>query len=421
MKGAAGRTTRAWLTLCVLFAPIHVQTTFAQAVSHRGFAEGAAYVFPQTTSNDRTNLVGDLLAREEVFANPAEWIRLAAGFELRANSHDQIEDSWALRFWDRTDRRPRLTVRTLNATLTHGPFTLDVGKQFIRWGKTDIVVPTDRFSPRDYLTVIEAPFIAVTGVRGSAQLGGYTIEGVWSPRLTPSRTPLLTQRWAGRAGEVSAMIPIIETPPDFPDGAQAGIRVGHITDRLEYSASFYDGFNSLPNFLVRDAEVPSAPFELERVYPPIRTYGADLAIPLPYFTVKAEGAYFTSSSPTTDEYVLWVLQLERQRGEWVFVGGYAGEAVTKERALLSFAPDRGLSRSIVARATFTVDANRSFDFESAIRQNGDGVYGKAEYSQARGQHWRTTIAGIVLAGEDDDFIGQYHRNSHVRVTVRYSF
>jgi hypothetical protein len=27
----------------------------------------------------------------------------------------------------------------------------------------------------------------------------------------------------------------------------------------------------------------------------------------------------------------------------------------------------------------------------------------------------------VLAGEDDDFIGQYHRNSHVRVTVRYSF
>jgi hypothetical protein len=116
-----------------------------------------------------------------------------------------------------------------------------------------------------------------------------------------------------------------------------------------------------------------------------------------------------------------VLQLEKQRGEWVFLGGYAGEVATREGAPLSFAPDRGLSRSIVARASYAIDANRRAEFETAVRQNGDGIYGKAEFSQAHGQHWRATVTAVLLTGEPDDFIGQYRRNSHVRLTIRYSY
>lgn len=160
---------------------------------------------------------------------------------------------------------------------------------------------------------------------------------------------------------------------------------------------------------------------IARVYPPIRTYGADAAVPLPWFTIKGEAAYFTSPSPTTDEYVLCVVQLEKQRGEWVFLGGYAGEVTTRKRAALTFAPDRGLSRSIVARASYTIDANRRVEIESAVRQNGAGLHAKAEYSQARGQHWRATVTAIVLAGERDDFIGQYRRNSNVRLAIRYRY
>ena len=409
------------LGLCLFLSLSQAGPALAQAVSHRGFVEAVGYAFPQTTQNDDAHLVGDLLAREEVVARPVEWLRLTGGLELRANSHDQIDDSWSLRFWDRTDRRPRLVVRTLNATATRGPFTFDVGKQFIRWGKTDIVVPTDRFSPKDYLTVIDAPFLAVTGARGTAQLQNYTIEAVWVPQMTPSRTPLLTQRWAGRAAELAATVPIVETPTSFPHGGQTGIRFGHVAGRLEYSASFYDGFNHQPDFRVNAPETPSDSIHIERVFPPVRSYGADASIPFPWFSIKVESAYLTSSSDTTDEYVLYVVQLERQHGEWAFVGGYAGEVVTRERSSLSFAPDRGLSRSLVGRASYTVDTNRSIDLETAIRQNGDGVYAKAEYSQGLGQHWRAALAGVLLSGENDDFIGQYHRNSHVRLTIRYSY
>jgi hypothetical protein len=31
------------------------------------------------------------------------------------------------------------------------------------------------------------------------------------------------------------------------------------------------------------------------------------------------------------------------------------------------------------------------------------------------------VTGAVLGGEADDFLGQYRRNSHAILTVRYSF
>jgi hypothetical protein len=56
-----------------------------------------------------------------------------------------------------------------------------------------------------------------------------------------------------------------------------------------------------------------------------------------------------------------------------------------------------------------------------VRQNGKGVYAKAEYSQALGQHWRVTGGLALLRGDALDFLGQYRRNSHAILTVRYSF
>ena len=52
-------------------------------------------------------------------------------------------------------RRGRRRETTNGATVAAGGFTLDVGKQFIRWGRADVLNPTDRFAPRDFLNVID--------------------------------------------------------------------------------------------------------------------------------------------------------------------------------------------------------------------------------------------------------------------------
>jgi hypothetical protein len=413
------------LLLCLVLLPI---AAAAQTVSQRGFAEGTATLFPQRTIQDPTRAVGDLRVRDELFYKPAPWVQFAAGIDVRANSHDQVDDSWALDYWDRGIRRPRLSVRRLTTTLTRGRLTLDTGKQFIRWGKTDIVTPTDRFAPRDFLNVIDPEFLAVTAVRAVALVGRETFDGVWMPRFTPSRVPLSDQRWSGPAS-TETLLPVVDGGAVLPSGRQLGVRWSHVGDALEFSVSYFDGFNHLPTIDSTFAPAPPA-VVVTRVYPAIRTYGADLAVPTQWFTVKAESAYFTASSGQTDaaqnaaqndEYVLYVVQLECQSGEWVFVGGYAGEIVTRPGGSAAFAPDRGLSRSLVGRASYTIGPTRSVAVEGAVRQNGDGVYAKGEYSQAYGQHWRVTVAGVLIRGENGDFLGQYRRNSNATLGVRYSF
>jgi hypothetical protein len=138
-------------------------------------------------------------------------------------------------------------------------------------------------------------------------------------------------------------------------------------------------------------------------------------------TLKLEAAYMMSPKHETEEYVLYAIEIERQVGEWLFDVGYAGDAVTDSLAYVGFAPDRGVAKSIIGRVAHTVDPRRSFAVEGAVRQNGDGYFGKAEYSQAFGQHWRLTLTGVGIGGEPDDFLGQYQHNSHASAGLRLSF
>jgi len=390
----------------------------AQTISQRGFVEANGVGFPQPAPNDTTQLVGDVLVREEVFFRPARWIQLAAGVDLRADSHDRVEDRWQLDFDDRGVLRPRSGVRRLSASLSAGAFSLEVGKQFIRWGRADLLNPTDRFAPHDFLDVVNLELLAVNAVRPSVQIGDETFEAVWVPHLTPSRSPLFDQRWTVVTPEAEGLR-IIDGGAVYPAGSQHGLRWSHAASRVEASLSYFDGYHHLPAFSVRQPS-PDA-VELTRNYPELRSYGGDIAVPAGWLTVKGELTYFTSPHATTDEYVLYVVQVERQARGWLLIGGYAGEAVTQSRGTLSFSPDRGLARSIIVRTVRATDPARTILVELVAHQNGDGAYVKGEYSRVIARHWRLTMNGVGIAGEAHDYLGQYNRNSHGSIALRFSY
>jgi hypothetical protein len=406
-------------TAAVVLVALGAGNAPAQTVTQRGFVEARGFFFPQTTPGDDTRGMMDVLAREEAVFKPSDWLQVSGGVELRANSYNQVESSWEVNFRDRGTRRPALSVRRLAATLTRGPLTLDLGKQFVRWGKADILTPTDRFAPRDFLNVIDNEFLGVTAARAVWQGAQHSVDVVWVPFFTPSRVPLLDQRWTPVPDD-SPNFTLVDGGAALPGGQQAGIRWSHAGDGFEMSASYFDGYNHLPTVEVFPKS-GSPEILVRRLYPRIRTVGADAAVPTTWFTIKGEGAYFKSSSPLVDDYLLYVIQLERQTGEWLLLAGYAGEWVTERRAQAVFAPDRGLTRALVARASYTIDTNRSVAIETSVRQNGDGVYVKGEFSRAQGRNWRTTVSGAVLGGDADDFLGQYRRNSHAILSLRYSF
>ena len=402
-----------WLPAALLL--FLVATLHAQNFSQRGYLETTALVFPQTAPNDSAHAVGEALFRYEAFYKLTN-LRFAAAVDARTDTHRETDRDWGGAWWDRSRRRPLFAVRRLSATYTRGRLTVEAGKQLIRWGKADVLTPTDRFAPRDFLNVVDSDFLPITAARVTYGTQSDTVDLILSPRLTPSRVPLLNQRWA----VLPPAIPLHELDPAFPGGPQFGARWNHIGAAAEYSFSFYNGYDHLPlfhvqpNFALQRADV-------QRFYPQMRMYGADAAAPLGPVTLKGEAAYFTSTDPQADNYALWVLQLERQAGEWSLVAGYAGQVTTVHRSTLGFSPVRGFARAVVAHAGYTIDVNRSLAFEAVVRQNGQGVYAKAEYSQAFGQHWRATAGFAVVRGDAADFLGQYRRNSHAILTLRYSF
>lgn len=391
----------------------------AQEFSQRGFIETQVVLYPQTAQLDRTRVVAEALLRYEPALKVSDWLRLAATLDARRDTHEQVTRAWTIDWRDRGIERPSLSVRRLVATFAAPHITVDVGKQFVRWGRTDIVNPTDRFAPRDFLAVTDNDFLGVTAARLAYESRDNTIDFVVVPSFTPSRIPLAGQRWTVLRDTV-ADASIHDHGSRFPGGTQMGVRWSRVGSGYEVSLCFYDGFNHLPSI---DVRVTPRPFQIDvtRAYPAIRMYGADTALPLRWLTVKGEIGYFATDDKNADEYVLYVLQVERQAGEWFIVGGYTGEIVTTKRSHFDFAPDRGLTRAFVTRAGYTVDVNRSVAVEAAVRQSGDGIWTKAEYTSTWGQHWRTTVAATVIRGTSDDFLGQYRRNSHATVTARYSF
>jgi len=392
-----------------------------QTVEQRGFVEAHGELYPQSGQRDGTRAMAEARFRYELAIDVARWVRVRGSFDARTDTYGQVERSWTVDFRDRTRLRPALSIRSVNATLGRGRVTLDLGKQFIRWGKADIVNPTDRFAPRDFLTVTDADFLAVSGARLTVGGDSDMVEGAWVPWFTPSRIPLFDKRWTVLPAE-AATFDVVDAGTVFPGGPQWGVRWNHLAAGYEFSISYFDGNNHLPIIdTVVDPSSGPPVLALSQRFPRMRMAGADLAWPLRWFTLKAETGYFTAPDHDADEYLLYVIQLERQQGELSFVGGYAGETVRVVRTLRDFAPDRGLSKAFLGRIAYTIDANRSVSAETAVRQTFKSVWLKGEYSQAVGGHWRTTVVGVLIRGEPDDFIGQYRENSYVSVALRYSF
>lgn len=404
------RLALAWLVGCCLLA---------QDFTQRGFIETRSDVFPETAPNDSGHILGGALFRWEPAYRVSPELRIQASFDARADTHWQTERSWRLDWLDRSLRRPAFSVRRLSATWHRGEFTVEAGRQFIRWGKADILNPTDRFAPKDFLSVTNTDFLGVTALRATWERQGDTLDLVWTPVFTPSRAPLPNQRWTVLPAEARS-IPFRDLGSRYPGGPQFGARWNHVASGYEYSLSLFDGYNHLP---LLDTKLSLAPLgvDVQRYYSKLRMYGGDAAVPLKWLTLKGEAGWFTSSTAQADEYVQYVVQAERQSGEWAFVGGYAGEKVTRKRFPAEFAPDRGLTRAFLGRASYTIDANRSVAFETAVRRNGAGSWLRGEYSHAFGQHWRATAGVTWIRGDEADFLGQYHRNSYFSLAARYSF
>jgi hypothetical protein len=394
-------------------------TVQGQEFSQRGFMEIDGDIYPELTQNDMAHGIGEGRVRYEPEWKPRHWFTLSASLEAQVDSHRQVARDLHFDWQDRSLERPALSFRRLAAVFTKNNLTFTLGKQFIRWGEADFLNPTDRFAPKDLLNVVDPEILAVTAARITYTKGDNTFDFVWQPRFTPGRIPLINHRWTFLPAAFD-QLDIQDLGSSFPGRSSFGARWNHTGVGYEYSLSYYDGFNYLPTFDEHfSSTLSSATFS--RMYPALRLYGADLTVPLAPFTVKGEAAYFTAPAKQQDEYLLYVLELERQMHDLRVTFGYAGEVVTAHSGALQFAAEQGFARAVIGHAQYALDSNRTLTLDAFVRQNGRSSLFRPGYSQSFGEHWRATVGFAWLRGEENDFLGQYHRNSFAMAGLRYSF
>ena len=267
--------------------------------------------------------------------------------------------------------------------MNRGPFSLEVGKQFIRWGKADILNPTDRFAPRDYLTVVDNDFLGVTGARAIYESGSETVDLVWVPRFTPSRTPLLKQRWTVLPPLLAEHFFIADYGAVFPKRSEFGARWNHNGSGYEFSLSFYDGFDHLPLVL----SIP--PPMLGRI-DLVRTYPADEDVRwrcrrAPPLVHRQRRSRLLHEPDTGSRRIRHLRHPARTAGWrvalwWAATPGISSRARRRGSSAPAFpwstqieqgqfSPERGLARSFLGRIAYTIAANRELVVETAVRRD----------------------------------------------------
>ncbi len=153
---------------------------------------------------------------------------------------------------------------------------LKLGKQFVFWGRTDWVNPTDNITPWDYTNMtaeIEDYRISVTAAKMDWYFGTSSLEFVFVPFFRPNKTGM----------EITGAKTIL--PEQKPENWQEGVRFSSSVGGLNFSTSYLRGFELFPSVI---PELNALNIE----YKPQQVFGADFDYAIGRFVFKGEGAYY---------------------------------------------------------------------------------------------------------------------------------
>lgn len=220
----------------------------------------------------------DLDDREH-FAGSALWLKAAP--KLLPNA-SLLVDGW-IRNQDLFHEEATVgELREAYVDLSLGPVDLRLGKQIIAWGRADRINPTDNLTPRDFTLLVpddDDQRLGAPALKASYHLGDITLTAVGIPYFEPHTTPLKKP-----APPFTAR----KRLPDNPVG-QWGIKVEQTGKALDWSVSYFDGFDLSPDLGIDRAT--SSSVELLLRHHRVRVIGADAATTIGRYGLRGEAAY----------------------------------------------------------------------------------------------------------------------------------
>ncbi len=434
-----------WLRCVCLAIFVGPRSAFPQAHwEYGGYLETAGYFYSHRPQPSDTLAKG--VARFQVWSRTilSKNISWRATYEFRLDTHRDIDRRKCVDTTDRGLLQPAGSLGEFYVDLKLNRMDLRVGRQEIRWGRADGYSPTDNVIPYDYLDTSAEERIAVPALKADAFFGQTHLEAAWIPVFTPTRLPLLGQRWFPSLPS-SASVPVAPgNPPVSVDliyrngsinlpaltlrNGQWGLRWNQVVPRAEFSLSYFDGFDDIPFFWAARAGLqptaeprPKFVIALNRDFYRVRIAGADFATGIGRFGLRGEVAYYDQTDPNNLDRVLLVVGLDRSWGDWFALVEYAELGVAGDYPYPATFPDLALRSTAMWRVERTLGPSQSVEINGAVGLRDGGVLVQPLYSRALSNRWRLKIGASLIAGSADSYLGQYAMNDSLNLQLRCTF
>lgn len=310
---------------------------------------------------------------------------------------------------------------------------LRVGKQIIVWGKADKINPTDNLSPRDYTLLApedDDQRLGAYAAKATYNFNDWSLTGVWLPEFRPNVLP--TPHVSG-----------VSFSEKIPQGRGGGIKVEQSGNAIDWSASYYNGFDLNPDLSVGSVSANGLNLSLD--HHRVSVFGADAATVVGRYALRAEAAYtYTEDSDGLNPFVKnphlhLVAGGDRTFLEYLninlqyyvrYVSHYQDPTAVSDPALRTVAIQEAVLSNQFDRfqhgMSFRVSnkwMNETLEGEIAgitSFTRRDFVL-KPKLIYSINDSWKGSLGANLFRGEDNSFYGRLKDNSSVFMEAKYSF
>ena len=424
--------------------PSEGETRSLASLGIKGEAIFKSYTYFQEAPADDRLYREEGILRLEWTRQFAPWIGVKAVGEVRGDTDGDANGVY-FDIPDTNRHRSILSLREGTATFRWAPVDVTIGKQFFAWGTADAYNPTDNLNPYDYLDVLDTDKMAVYSVAARVQAGPTSLVAVVVPLFTPSRLPEANSRWAPPPPPgVLAVLNDREVPGTELANVQFAARVRTTVAGWDLSASYYEGFDDVPQFRAASVQSPSgtAVASLTPVFARIRAVGADFSTTVRGIEVHGEAAVkFTPKNGREDRFQSiggFTYTWDGLGFQWLDAVSltleYAGEIALRIRdpsILPSGGGDSALGDLLAFNAFQNTASGRlllkvSEDTQIKLTGNLNFAGPTSYYAQVALAHRFTDAfqaeAGLdFLGGDARSFWGRWASNDRIFVVLRYLF
>ena len=316
---------------------------------------------------------------------------------------------------------------------------LSVGKQIITWGRADGVNPTDNLSPKNYTLLLPEEGDRKTGVT-SLKYDYYfspelTATFFYTPFFEPNKVPFAFP---------SFIQPSEKKPAYNIENSEAAFRVNKIGSDLDWSVSYFNGFDLTPE--VRYLGTYGGKRLIEISNHRIQVFGADFAKNYGRYGFRGEAAYMLTEdmdgiypyikNPNLygviggDRTFIETLNINLQFiGRYIFkysdvekIQNQAERSIYIKNATFSGELDE-IQYSMSGRVDYKL-FNETLDIETfgVWNFNRNDYFIRPIVRYAFTDSWKGTIGGEYYEGDENrTFFGFLKKNNTIFMELKYGF